>query len=110
MMTETYKNIYKELPIEVKKILNLTEGWLIGGSLRDSTKIKDYDIIITKPENLQKLFLGIHPTDLSINSFGGFKFKYHDIEFNVWIDSVDNVIARTKYALNLKQGVLIENI
>lgn len=113
MISSNYKFIYSKLPHEVKRILILSEGWLIGGSIMnifEGVPVKDYDIIITDPEKLQLLFNSVIPENLAINSHGGFKLTFKDdLLVDLWIDRIENICERSRYLFNMSKAVLFES-
>lgn len=111
----TNKIVYNALPREVRSVLVITEGWLVGGAITSINlghEPKDYDIIVPNPENFRKLLTTVDVDKLTINSFGGVKFEVNGIFIDMWVESLDNFLLVTngsKYVYNITRNLLYES-
>lgn len=115
---EIKNKIYTSLPREVKAILLSSEGWLVGGSLKnllEDKAPKDYDILVPNRllfHNLcalknMKLF------HTRFNTYGGIKFNEGDIEVDAWCEELSHFLLSCKsfdYAFNIRRNILIKNL
>lgn len=107
--------IYNNLPRDIKTVLIMSEGWLVGGAVLEKDP-RDYDIIVESPELFQRTtqFLTGARYIVSINSFGGLKFYNRIYEIDIWVCSLSNYITnRNKNKqhpiFNLKHNIIIYN-
>ena len=110
------KEIYNLLPQEVKNILFLSNGWLVGSSLENilnNNIVKDYDIIITDFKLFSKCISIYSKYFKNFTTFGGIKVEINDIIIDFWHSDLESFIRETTYigiiynmqnniALNLK--------
>jgi len=109
------KQIYNALPIDVRRILILGNGWLIGSAPENiilKKPVKDYDIIVPLGSDLQAISLYLQASGFAhtFNTFGGLKFSKEDIVVDVWVESLDHLIFSASYlnhAVNLKHYKII---
>ena len=71
-------------------ISNICPIYLLGGAIRDliyAKKPKDLDFVVLGKENLDLIMQLFEKfcIEYSFNKFGGFKFKYNDIEIDLWL-------------------------
>lgn len=120
-MNKDTSKIYKNLPLDIKILLNISEGWLVGSSPEQLIKgehPKDFDIIVPNTELYQKALLHIYNTNASfrLNTCGGMKFvatSEHDSEIDIWCQSLESFLFKAKnftYVFNLKNLILIKNV
>ena len=110
--------IYKGLPSIIKAILSTSEGWLIGSApymLSEGLTPKDYDIIIENREIYQKTIKLMDCTeyDISVNSFGGLKFKNHELEIDIWCEELGHFLTNStqeNYLFSIKGLKLLKII
>lgn len=111
--TNEHKKVYKSLPDNIKSILLVSEGWLVGGSINDlisGNKPNDYDIIVPDRglfQNILKLIASRGP--IEINSYGGIKFEENGVEIDIWPEELDHFIKNTKgsdFIYNYKVNIL----
>lgn len=110
------KKVYINLPEEIKNILLLSEGWLVGGSLRDilinEIHPKDYDILVPSRELFQLTCSTLRNYPVKFNTFGGLKVQLPCGELDIWVEELDHFIITAnvfEYAYNLKRSKLIKN-
>ncbi|QQO97274.1 hypothetical protein M1M30_gp170 [Maribacter phage Colly_1] len=112
--------VYKTLPADIKVLLNISQGWLVGSA---STQLcagetpKDYDIVVPSREKFQYAvdYLGSKTTDfLKINSYGGLKFTLpNDITIDIWCQELGDFLQNARsidYIYNLSKNLMLENI
>jgi len=117
MMSKKSK-IYKDTPSQIKALLYLSDGWLVGSSMENTLlekPIKDYDIIVEDPEKFMRAIkvLSSDKFTHSINSYGGLKFDCKDYEIDVWVQQLGCFIKSANkftYAYNFSRNILIQNI
>lgn len=111
------KDIYYKLPSIIKDVLLLSEGWLVGGAISDimaGANPRDYDIIVQDREKFQLANTYLKSNDsltLSINSFGGLKYKNQNLfEIDIWCQDLDRFLTNAtqlNYLYKLKGQVLL---
>lgn len=118
----TKRKVYAHLPSVVKTILIMSEGWLVGGALRDIDtglkQPKDYDIIVPF-DKWQSVVNSLKHTEHVpvLNSFGGFKYTFPggaysttEITVDLWPQDLHSYIqsnGRAEYMFNLKLSALL---
>lgn len=112
--------LYRKLPDLIQAILLISEGWLIGSSVKQALKdeqIGDYDIIVPSRELYQIACKMIadssNPKTTIINSFGGMKFIYENgLDIDIWCEELDHFIKtanKLEYCYNMKRNILLKN-
>lgn len=110
------KRVYSKLPEEIKNVLFISEGWLVGGSIRDilihEAHPKDYDILVPSRELFQVVCSTLKQYPIKINTFGGLKVQLPYAELDIWIEELSHFITTATvfdYAYNLRRNKLIKN-
>lgn len=113
-ITET--KIYNILDINIKDILYLSKGWLVGSSLKCIDKgnlPKDYDIIVCDRQRFQEVlrFILSVSRENKLNTFGGMKFVLNSgIIVDIWCEELSHFIplANNFYGCyNLDKRILL---
>lgn len=109
---------YRKLPEEIKSILLLSEGWLVGGSIKsiiDYKVVNDYDIIVPDRQLYHttcKIYCNF-VDKFEINNFGGLKLTFKNgIEIDMWCEELDYFLKKTnkiEYLFNYKKNILLQN-
>lgn len=92
------KHKYWNLPKELRTILQISDGWLVGSSPivltkeLDGTPIRDYDIAVSDPESFQNVVLHLERYKHEINSKGGLKFILPDFKVDIWLQNIERFI------------------
>ncbi len=110
------KEIYSKLPSDVKSILVLSNGWLVGSAVEkvlNGETPKDYDIIVPDSEGWKNVFVYLKRiyTKLEVNTYGGIKVTSEGFSFDIWpetLDSFINTAKSYKYIYNCNHQNLIE--
>lgn len=108
--------LYKNLPIEIKRILLISEGWLVGSApekLLNDEVPRDYDIVVPSAELFQLTCTLFAEYEVKINTFGGLKIKMGEIEVDVWVEELGHFIIsalKCGYIYNLKSAKLLKLI
>lgn len=131
------KELYKGLPIWVKYLLVISEGWLVGSAIQSTIEgkpPKDVDVIVEDPELFQRAVQYITGCgfEVKINTFGGLKFtkklitnivasneghldEIHEdtIEVDMWVETVGHFILNRRKNVdspvyNLKRAVFLK--
>lgn len=109
--------IYQDLPIKIKSILLLSEGWLVGSApekVSNKETPNDYDIIVP---NRDKFLTSIqvlskdYPTSYTFNTYGGVKFQVDDLSVDIWCETLESAIRTHRhipYAYNMKINKLLK--
>lgn len=111
------KKIYANLPQDVKDILFLSEGYLVGSSVRnileDVKEIKDYDILVTDPLLFRKVCATYKNEMEGINTFGGIKLQLSEgSQVDIWCDALEAFLTYSStyyYVYSLKNNTLFKN-
>ena len=109
----TKKELYRALPNIIKSTLIISDGWLIGSSIKaifENKPVNDYDII-EQVKNWELTAVSLREYEFIMNSFGGLKFTLPEaVILDVWPDDVENIfkIGNISYAFNLKHQKLIK--
>lgn len=109
--------IYQTLPDLIKGVLLVSEGWLVGGSIKsllEDKKPADYDILVPSRELFQVTAATLGPSfSVDLNTFGGLKFIDDRFEIDIWPEELSHFIRtanKFEYGYNLKRNVLIQSI
>lgn len=110
--------VYESLPNLIKSILLTSEGWLVGSGPENMIyggHTRDYDILVPSRELYQITCAQLRTYDpkVSLNTFGGLKFKLNNLEIDLWPEELGHFIMtaiKCKYAYNLKRSKLIEQL
>lgn len=110
------KVFYKLLPTEIKTILIISEGWLVGSSIQsllDGKAVSDYDIVIPNRENFQNALLYLKGLGkVEITTFGGMKSKTDKMIIDIWCEELghflQNSLSQT-YIFNLTKQMLFKS-
>ena len=110
--------IYQNLPYFIKSILLVSEGWLVGGALRDLLEGKepnDWDIIVPSRELFQIVnttLASCEDLESKINTFGGIKyFNNENDSIDIWCEELDHFLKtanKKDYIFNLKRNILLK--
>lgn len=116
-ISEEHKSLYNNLDSTLKSILLISEGWLVGGSIKElmeGIKPKDYDIVVPDPLLWMKLIsYGSGLSEIKPNSYGGIKFWVDGIEYDTWSESLDHFLVNSKnteYIYNFRRNLLYKLI
>lgn len=109
------QRIYRKLPPRIQAALLISEGWLIGSSIEqllEDKVVKDYDIIVPSRELFQIVCksLFVEATEAKINSMGGMKMTFPDLELDIWCEELDHFVKianSLQYLYNMKRNVLL---
>jgi hypothetical protein len=108
--------IYNGLPQNIKTILLISEGWIVGKAcenLIDMMPPKDYDIIVPSRELFQIVCKHLSAYGKpEINSFGGLKFDMMGYDVDIWCEELDHYLRNASYlgyAYNFKKSIMIGN-
>lgn len=112
------KEIYRKLPSIIKSTLIISDGWLIGSSIKsilENKPVTDYDIIVPS-KSWEQSTVSLRSYPFIMNSFGGLKFTLPDgdnfIILDIWPDDIDNILKvgnTITYAFNLKHQRLYKS-
>lgn len=110
--------VYTDLDKQIKGILLITEGWLVGNAVNhiiNNEEVNDYDIIVPSRELFQKyVLLASSSYPLTINNYGGVKILIdNDIKIDIWCEELSHFIGssnRLTYLYNHKRNILLENL
>lgn len=110
------KTFYKLLPVEVKTVLVISEGWLVGSSIKSLLECKpvnDYDIVIPSRELFQNALLYLKTLgDVKITTFGGNKLTLGEMIIDVWCEELDHFLQSSldqTYIFNLRKQLLLKS-
>lgn len=101
------KKLYSKLPSIIKSTLIISDGWLVGSSIRDlinDESVVDYDIIVPV-DNWWYTMVHLKNYPHSINTFGGTKFTVDNVVLDIWPEDTDHflkVAVEISYMFNLK--------
>ena len=112
---------YWNLPKEIRTILKISDGWLVGSSAKvliedpkDKEDIpRDYDIIVTDYNKYQDVILHLEKNEHEINSCGGLKFKVVGRKVDIWPDNLENFIkksTRLTYCYHFNTQTIMEKM
>ena len=109
--------IYQNIDVRVKKILLLTEGWLVGNAINSIIKddtVNDYDIIVSDRELFHKIvFFNMGDTKkIEINSYGGIKLNFGDVKVDLWCEELSHFLINSNkvtFLFNYKKNMLLKN-
>ncbi len=111
------KEIYRNLPVNIRTALIISDGWLVGSSvvaILNGEEVKDYDIIVPY-KNWDIAILSLKNYPFELNTFGGFKFKIPSTKegkfdyLDIWPQDVDTfmkVAPKCPYLFNLQRQKL----
>jgi hypothetical protein len=116
----TKKTVYDALPDIIKGALITSEGYLVGGALRDMVngdRPKDFDIIV--PYHKWKylvIFFKHQGAHFALNTFGGHKYRVPDgcggyIFVDAWPEEVGSylkTLGRSEYLYSVSNNVFIK--
>lgn len=112
--------LYNQLPQVIKSLLIASEGWLVGSSIVTTIlgkeSPKDYDIIVSSRELFQIgcKILALLEFSVSVNTFGGIKFKKDNISIDIWCEELSHYLRNRNTSkgpvYNLKSQILIEEV
>lgn len=113
----TTKDIYTKLPSTVRTALILSEGWLVGGSIKQIVSgeedIKDYDIVVPNPEKYQDTLLAFKNVAVcTLNSFGGMKLTVFEgaktVTLDIWCEGLGHFLinGNTEFIYSIKANKL----
>lgn len=110
------KTFYKLLPLEIKTILILSEGWLVGSSIKsllESRPANDYDIVIPNRECFQNALLYLKGLgNVEITTFGGMKLKTDKMIIDIWCEELGHFLQSSldqTYIFNLTKQMLFKS-
>lgn len=116
-ISNEHKNLYNKLDLTIKSILLISEGWLVGGSIKELMEgktPKDFDIVVPDPLLWMKLIsYGSGLSKIKPNSYGGIKFWINGIEYDTWSETLDHFLINSKdseYIYNFKRNLLYKLI
>lgn len=109
------KTFYKLLPAEVKTILIISEGWLVGSSIKsllEGSTVNDYDIVIPNRENFQNGLLYLKGLGMiEITTFGAMRLKTCNITIDIWCEELGHFLQNSleyTYIFNLTKQILLK--
>ncbi len=112
------KTIYQHLPVPIRSILIISDGWLVGSSIKSilaEEPVNDYDIIVPV-EKWMNTLVSIKQYDHVVNTFGGMKFTIVTtagvIDLDIWPENIDHFlkVANTlSYVYNINRSLLLKN-
>ena len=119
-MTNKIKQELDKL-IFIKPALLISEGWLIGNSVKNILEDKnptDFDIIVPSRENFQKVVSYLNSIkNPIINSNGGLKYileyKTVTLVIDIWCEELSHFLLNSNninYIYNLKRNLLINKL
>ena len=114
------KALYRCLPVHIKTLLIISNGWLVGGAIPNLltsgiSKLNDFDIIVPDGGDFQNGLLYLHPhiKNLTVNTYGGLKITLDDDTLiDIWVEELSHFISVAKnceYVFNLKSQTLLKN-
>lgn len=105
------------MPIEIKDILLISNGWLVGNACIDLLEDripKDFDIIVPNRElfhTTSKMMALMSEEDSEFNIYGGLKFTINGISIDIWCQELDYFLLNCKklnYIFNMKKSILMQ--
>lgn len=112
------KEIYRQLPVDIRSILILSDGWLVGSTIDNllsdkeaADYVPDYDIIVPFSK-WEDTVVALKHNPFTLNTYGGFKFNIKGLEVDIWPQDTDQFIkvaSNLTYLFNLKHQILIKN-
>lgn len=112
------KELYRQLPEQIRSILILSDGWLVGSTInymlcpnKAENYLPDYDIIVPY-EKWEDTIVALKHNPFTLNTYGGFKFNISEMEVDIWPQDTDKflkVASKLTYMFNLKNQILIKN-
>lgn len=108
------KEIYNKLPKEVKDVLFLSEGWLVGSSvekLLSGEQCRDYDILITDLKLYYKTISTFKGCYNNFTTFGGINLGVNEMVIDIWHDSLEsfiNMSLNTGTMYNMVKGHILK--
>lgn len=109
----SHNRFYRKLPNEIRDILSISHGWLVGSSIKsllEDSPVNDYDIIIV-PEYYNASYSYLRQHNIGFNSFGGLAVTIGDIKIDMWIQDLSSFIMAAdnfSYAYNFSKNRLIK--
>lgn len=110
------KTFYKLLPLEIRTILIISEGWLVGSSIKsllEGEPVNDYDIVIPNRENFQNALLYLKGLGtVEITTFGGMKLKTDKMIIDIWCEELGHFLQNSldqTYIFNLTKQMLFKS-
>ncbi len=93
-------------PKIVSLLGTLCDAWLVGSTITEDDP-KDYDLFV--PISKWKYTVQLLPKEVTLNTYGGFKFQDNDKTIDMWTDEFETLFMSQyfKQALHLKSGKLI---
>lgn len=116
-MEKKATTLYRLLPQDIKTILLISEGWLVGNSISNILEDfapKDYDIVVTDVNKFGTVNKAIQliSDGYFLNNYGGFKYKLKSgIFVDIWPEELSHFLMtanRVDYVFNLKKAILLE--
>lgn len=115
---------YWNLPKEVRTILAISDGWLVGSAAScgindENTSPKDFDVICTDYNRYQQAVLHLEKCKVEINSCGGLKFHVVSVgnpngyKIDLWPQDLDAFIKNTTkldYAYHFNTQTVISRL
>ena len=107
------KRFYRELPIEIRDILTISKGCLVGSSISkiiNNHEITDYDIIVEQ-QNYNASYAYLRQHTISFNNFGGLSVTINNIKIDLWVQDLASFILTAnhfEYAYNFTKNKLIK--
>lgn len=114
----TAKQVYGLLPAQIKTVLLLSEGWLVGSSvekLLNGQDVKDYDVLVPSRELFQLTTAhldNLNFIDFSLNTFGGLKVDLGTLSLDIWPEELGHFLQNCSafnYVYSLKKQILFKN-
>lgn len=105
--------LYRKLPEEVLKVMIISQGWLVGGSIEallNDKEVNDFDIIVPDGKLFQVTCKAFSGRPFKFNSFGGVKFDL-GVEVDIWPEELDHFIKTANkftYAYCVTRNILIK--
>lgn len=114
----TTSEIYSVIPGNIKAVLRVSEGWLVGSSIEqllNDQQPKDFDILVADPELFQKAACHLKASmgEPKLNTFGGLKFSDGEVSIDIWCETLDHFILNggsCEYFFNLERRIALEKL
>ena len=107
------KEIYNLLPQEIKNILFISNGWVVGSSiekLKNKEEVRDYDILITDNELFAKSISSLKSCFDKFTTFGGIKLKINNLSIDIWCQSLEDFIFKSSkrgIMFNMRKNIIL---
>lgn len=110
------KTFYKQLPIEIRSLLLISEGWLVGSSINaliENKPVNDYDIVVPNRELFQNALLYLKTLgEITVTTFGGNKVTTDKLVIDIWCEELGHFLQSSlnqTYIFNLRSQLLLKS-